>query len=382
MQKPITSRVKRSPLLKYSPAKETKNGNVEAIGSQTTEGKDKKSEKDPTIKDEKVTAAADQCKTDSSGKIIDPRESCKKLAKMSKEEIEASERKQGLRTGGEKTCDPGFTLQDGKCVKIEKGEDKTVDAKLYRKDYQDVKEPWEVRRSNRAAKIAGRSQRRAQNKADKVARQLAKMDDADKKPGNKKYDRLMAKQTETTQELENMEQGSKNVAEGRKSGKLAGSRVRRTEDVVKTMGDYESDDAAQVRMQARQKEIAAQSGMTTSQAEGAPMPGQTAFSGALETAKELGELDYKAGQYTQGITMKPSAFKMKAKSPAAKKLQGNQGKLPQHLQDAIKAAPESPAKLGPLAAIAGKAVLGALANKAASPSKQRSGFKMKGYGKK
>ena len=365
MQKPITSRVKRSPLLKYSPAKETEDGNVEAIGSKTTKGKDKEVKVTETKEKEQVGGFRRACGSTTDGSTkTDPK------------------------TGKSYVCSqasPGNEPEETETItttKIEPGEDKTVDTKLYRKDYQDVKEPWEVRRSNRSAKIAGRAQRRAQNKADKVARQLAKMDAADKKPGNKKYDRLMAKQTETTQELENMEQGSKNVAEGRKSGKLAGSRVRRTEDVVKTMGDYESDDAAQVRMQARQKEIAAQSGMTTSQAEGAPMPGQTAFSGALETAKELGELDYKAGQYTQGITMKPSAFKMKAKSPAAKKLQGNQGKLPQHLQDAIKAAPESPAKLGPLAAIAGKAVLGALANKAASPSKQRSGFKMKGYGKK
>ena len=35
---------------------------------------------------------------------------------------------------------------------------------------------------------------------------------------------------------------------------------------------------------------------------------------------------------------------MATKSPLAKALKGNQGKLPQQLQDAIKAAPESPAK--------------------------------------
>ena len=356
MQKPITSRVKRSPLLKYSPAKQTEDGNVEAIGSQNIKGKDKKVEVTETRRKQSDIDFEKNCYNADGSRATD-KEGCK-----------------WADTEGTETPSSTETITT---TKIEPGEDKIVDTKLYRKDTQDVKEPWEVRRSNRAAKVAGRSQRRAQNKADKVARQLAKMDDADKKPGNKKYDRLMAKQTETTQELENMKQGSLNVAEGRKSGKLAGSRVRRTEDVVKTAGDYE--DPEQIKQAARRQEIAAQSGMTTSQAEGAPMPGQTAFSGALETAKELGELNYKAGQYTQGITMKPSAFKMKGKSPAAKKLQGNQGKLPQHLQDAIKAAP---AKLGPLAAIAGKAVLGALANKAASPGKQRSGFKMKGYGKK
>ena len=66
----------------------------------------------------------------------------------------------------------------------------------------------------------------------------------------------------------------------------------------------------------------------------------------------------------------------------AEKLQGNQGSLPQYLQDSIKAAPESPAKLGPLAAIAAKAVIGKVAGKLMSPGKMKSSFKMKGYGKK
>jgi len=38
------------------------------------------------------------------------------------------------------------------------------------------------------------------------------------------------------------------------------------------------------------------------------------------------------------------AYKQPMRSPLAKALKGNQHKLPQHLQDAIKAAPESPAK--------------------------------------
>ena len=37
-------------------------------------------------------------------------------------------------------------------------------------------------------------------------------------------------------------------------------------------------------------------------------------------------------------------YKQQPKSPMLKALKGNQGKLPQQLQDAIKAAPESPAK--------------------------------------
>ena len=44
------------------------------------------------------------------------------------------------------------------------------------------------------------------------------------------------------------------------------------------------------------------------------------------------------------MSYKRSPFKMAPKSPLTKALKGNQGKLPQHLQEAIKAAPESPAK--------------------------------------
>ena len=41
---------------------------------------------------------------------------------------------------------------------------------------------------------------------------------------------------------------------------------------------------------------------------------------------------------------KKTPFKMAPKSPMLKALKGNQSNLPQDLQDAIKAAPESPAK--------------------------------------
>jgi hypothetical protein len=47
--------------------------------------------------------------------------------------------------------------------------------------------------------------------------------------------------------------------------------------------------------------------------------------------------------------MNKKGYKQKAKSPATKALKGAQNKLPQHLQDAIKAAPgkmKSPMKKG------------------------------------
>ena len=60
------------------------------------------------------------------------------------------------------------------------------------------------------------------------------------------------------------------------------------------------------------------------------------------------------------------AFKMNARSPLMKTLVGGQKNLPEGLKDAIGAAPESPAKIAPLVAMAGKAIVGSLASKAAN----------------
>ena len=60
------------------------------------------------------------------------------------------------------------------------------------------------------------------------------------------------------------------------------------------------------------------------------------------------------------------AFKMNARSPLMKTLVGAQKNLPEGLKNAIEAAPESPAKIVPLVAMAGKAIVGSLASKAAN----------------
>lgn len=328
MSKPITSRIKRSPLLKYSPLKNDKDEkNKIATGSKTEKGDDKKIEKDPTITDEKVTAAEDQCKTDASGKIIDTRESCKKLAKMSKEEIEASERKQGLRTGGEKTCDEGFTLKDGKCVKIEKGEEKTYDVKLKTTQEQDVLQPWEVRQQNRATKIASRNVGKAEKRLERM-----------RKRGLEGTERFKAAQAR----LEAAKNTAARVNEGAGSGYKAGTRIKRKEDRFVTTGEQgEPEQIAQgVREQKRKEEIANQAGLTTDQSAGAIDPGSNPFAN-MDAAKGLTTLDYEIGQYY-------SPFQSK-ESPLKKSLKGDQYKLPKHLQDAIKAAPgklKTPLKKG------------------------------------
>ena len=289
MNLPITSRIKRSPLFQTN--------NIDATGSKVTPGKDKRVEVTETKEKEQVGGFRRACGSTTDGSTkTDPT------------------------TGESYVCSqasPGNEPEEKETItttKIEPGEDVTIDTKLYKKEKQDVKEPWEVRRSNRAAKIQGRAQRRSQNKSDKISRQLAKMDDADKVKGNKRYDKLMAKQTENSQELSNMKQGSYNVAEGRRSGKLAGSRFEREQDATKSRGDY--TDSEQIEQEVNKQKRIAASGMTTSQAAGAVDASANPFSQALDSAKAIAEegLNYRSGGYTP--------FKMKGKMRSGFKMKG------------------------------------------------------------
>ena len=168
--------------------------------------------------------------------------------------------------------------------------------------------------------------------------------------------KLKAKAEENRQETLDFQAAANNQSEVMRSGKTIGQTTRRDTDRTDTTSDMSKPELIATE-RARQKRLAAKENNITTSGDKAIEPDSPA-------------------------TMKPSAYKMQGKSPATKTLQGNQGKLPQHLQDSIKAAPETPAKLGPLAAIAGKALVGALASKVASAGKMRSSFKMKGYGKK
>jgi len=354
MQKPITSRVKRSPLLKYSPAKEKKDPKAKKYGSE--EGKDKK--------------------------VIKKTESSYEGKKMSDEEWKAltpeKRRELNKAVGANKE---GVIITEKE--EITPGEDLNYDTTLMTtKKEGTMLEPWEVRRQLRA-------QTRSDRQVNKKRRKMEKYGTFDKEG------KFTQKEGLSQRELRKLGQAqtgydtatamSSNIQKGVKSGAKAGQSYyqgQREMDKGELSEGEQLEAAKQEAKRARQDEIAAASGMTTSQAEGAPMPGQTPFSGVMETAKELSgelEINYKPGQYSQGITMKPSAFKMNPKSPAAKKLQGNQGSLPQHLQDAIKAAPESPAKLDPMTMMM---LANAVKGKKSSSNKMRSGFKMKGYGKK
>ena len=344
MNLPITSRVKRSPLL------QTKN--EIATGSKVTPGKDKEIEVTEIKKKDYVGAANDACSAEYIAKHGQ--------AKCNEYEALPQSVKDNANTETVTT------------TKIEPGEDKVVDVDLKRKQYQDVMEgPWEQRRILRQGRMVGRQKNRYKRKLEKYG-----TFDADGKFTQKEglSQKQQRKSMQFQEGLNRTESARKRTDEGIASGKRPGSRIKRKEDRDATTGEF--TDKEQTEMGARRQEIAAASGMTTSQAAGAVNVNVNPFSQSLDSAKAIAEegLNYKSGGYTP--------FKMKGKSPAAKTLKGNQGKLPQHLQDSIKAAPESPAKLGPLAAIAAKAVIGKVAGKLMSPGKMKSSFKMKGYGKR
>ena len=377
-QLPITSRVKRSPLLKGSPYKqtETPKASVTAEGEEETEI--------ITVPGTPGTSNYDAAVAAEGTKQVDPKKITPEMtAKANKKRADA------------KAADEAAAKPIVKEIVV-KGDD--VIAPTYSKRTGDVQTNFDGRQLARQTKFKNRFVRQSKNKLAKSEDRMANFQkkyskagvDADGNPTNtftapkagekgyKQYMRLEARVTENTNELADFEQGSKNQAEVMRSGRTIGKTTRMDEDRRDTAADQTKDERiAQVK--AEQK--AANNIVTSGQAVNAVEVNSN--TGGGDNAVE-GKADAtKYGEYKPApTTMKPSAFKMKAKSPAAKKLQGNQGRLPQYLQDAIKSAPESPAKLLPLAAIAGKALVGALASKAVSSNKMRSGFKMKGYGKK
>jgi len=343
MSKPITSRVKRSPLLKYSPAKQTAD-----VGGFTP-GEDKTVTTTTTKEDPKLTEF---------------KERCGKFGGKNSPEAKAAG---CVWAEGKKDPKP-ITVTN---TSTQKGEDQEWEGTLKTETKGDVLQPWETRRMSRAIKKEQRDIRRAKKK-------LARA----QKRGN------TIKAEEAQAELEEFEAMATRGKTARASGKRTGTSNVHTGQRDMTQSELdkkEQEEMLKRKSEARSRQDAAEqersraaqeSGVVTSQASQAIDAPSPAAPPAPKAGSSAGEDDL----YTSSKGY--SAFKMKAKSPVAKKLQGNQNKLPQHLQDAIKAAPESPAKLLPLAGMLGKALIGSAISKATSPNKKRSGFKMKGYGKK
>ena len=302
MSKPITSRIKRSPLLKYSPLK---NDNDPAIGTKNIKGKDKKIVEDVMGEKTDYVAPEDQREKDP-----------KKWEKIRKGIC------QGTIKGDKSKVDCSDIVVDKKET-IVKGEDKKVDVTLKRTQEQDVLQPWEVRQQNRATKIASRNIGKAEKRLERM-----------RKRGLEGTERFKAAEAR----LKAAKNTADRVNEGAGSGYRAGTRIKRKEDRVATTGEF--TDPEQVKMGARKQEIAEQANLTTDQGPKAIEAGANPFA-AMDVAKGLTSLDYEIGQYYTPFQSK--------ESPLKKSLKGDQYKLPKHLQNAIKAAPgklKTPLKKG------------------------------------
>lgn len=198
-------------------------------------------------------------------------------------------------------------------TKTKPGEQTVWEGTLKEKTTGDVMQPWEVRQMSRSIKKEQRDIRRAKEKMAKA-----------KKRGN------TAKEEEAKAELKAFKGMATRNEAARGSGKRTGTSDVTTgqKDMLQSTLKTPEEQKKYLEEQARRE--AAKNNITVAEE---------------NKEKETSEVVTAPAP----TTMNPSAFKMYAKSPAAKKLQGAQNTLPQHLQDAIKAAPgkmKAPLKKG------------------------------------
>ena len=327
--KPITSRIKRSPLFSYgeSPAKQT------AKGGSTTKSEDKKEIVNVTKK------------SSYDGK------------KMSDEEWNAltPEKRREL-NAAVGANEKGEIITETKEEKIIPGEEKDIEFDVMKmKSQGTMLEPWELNRQRRSSDKANREISKAQRK---MAKYGSFSVDEDGKKTFKANDNLSQKELRKLEkaqsELKVGRNLQTNVQTGTRKGVKAGDKFdrgqrkellgERTEDQQKAQAERTA------RIEARRAENEA-SGKSSGQAGGAVEVGAVnPFAGLDLNVAPLntGNINY-MDLLNSPANMNKKGYNQKAKSPVAKALKGNQNKLPQHLQDAIKAAPgkmKTPMKKG------------------------------------
>jgi hypothetical protein len=346
MSKPITSRVKRSPLFKYSPLKQ----DTLATAGGTVEGPDEEIEID--VMGEKTDFVADKDKREK-----DP----EKWEKTRKGICDGSIK-------GDKSkvnCDDVVVDKKKETVK---GEDLDYEGTLQTAKKGRVLEPWEINRLKRGT-------RKSTNERNQAARRLDKNEGVEFKDG--KYvlkDGATAKQrrnfNKQNDRYTQADDQVKNQSLARESGRQAGEEYYKGDrdrglgeqsdpeqkaqfkrDALKkkkakeeaaraakaAKDKAELDAAKKVADEENEQKEADAQGITTGQATnaiGANDIAPISLGGGFGSGLDL----YKQSSYTP-LAMTKKGYSMKAKSPATKKLQGAQNTLPPHLQAAIKAAP-------------------------------------------
>lgn len=312
MNTPITSRIKRSPLLKYSPLKNDKDPKATTGGSVPGDKK----------------------------KVVTTSKSTYDGPKMSDEEWNAltPEKRREL-NAAVGANEQGEIIKQTE-TEVE-GDPIDYDTTLYtKKESKRVLDPIEVRRQERAGTVINR-------KINKYERQMGRYGTFDEKgeftANPNLSQREMRKLRQAKANLKGAKSASANVQAGRETGMNIGEQFyggqRQMDKGERTDVQQTAEAKRQARLEEKQK-IADEKGITTGnsgQASKAIKPGQQIQNMAAEFDASKYALDFNIGDYSN-LLNKRSPANMKS-SPAKKALKGNQYKLPQHLQEAIKAAP-------------------------------------------
>lgn len=310
--KPITSRIKRSPLFKYSPLKNEDDPKAKKFGTEKGE--------------DKVVTETKEVRTQASK---DFEAKCYNADGSRKRGVP------GCKWADEEGTEAPKETETVTTKKTVEGEDIDYDTTLYKQKMGDVLQPWEKRQMSRAIKKEQRDIRRAKIKAAKKAGTLTP-------EMRKKF-----KAEEAQAELSEFEAMAKRGKAARATGRRTGTTNVQTGQEKKLKGDLSDQEqleqAKQEALRQAKQKAAESSGITTgssSQAAGAVDPGQQIkqMAASFDPSQYL---DFRAGDY--------SSLLKKKSSPAKKALKGNQYKLPAHLQKAIKAAPgklKTPLKKG------------------------------------
>ena len=178
--KDIPSPSKKRGYAKRSPLKKV---GVNVVKSESTG--------DQIVKGKKITKAVNTDDYDGSGGYASNEDWTKFLATDAGKEYTKKNTKQ-VETGESEpdTVIPGATTETNEFTPTQT------------RDKNDAMSPWRVRQQSRSIKKSGKDVRQSQNKLDKTNRRLAGMDKADKVVGNRKYDKLMSKFNENTNELD------------------------------------------------------------------------------------------------------------------------------------------------------------------------------------
>ena len=328
--KPITSRIKRSPLFSYgeSPAKQT------AKGGSTTKTDDKKEVK----KVKKKSSYEGEKMSDEEWNALTPEK---------RRELNAAV---GANEKGE-------IITEKEEVVVTPGEEKDIEFDLMQKKSQGTMlAPWELNRQRRSSDKANKEISRAQRKMSKYG-SFSIGEDVEKTftPNEGLSQKDLRKLEKAQSELKVGKNLRTNIQTGTRKGVKINDKFDRGQR--KTMLGERTEDQQKAQAERRARIEANKledelSGKSSGQAGGAvevgavnPFAGIGNINVAPLTTPSVNYMDL----LNSPGNMNKKGYKQKAKSPATKALKGAQNKLPQHLQDAIKAAPgkmKSPMKKG------------------------------------